>query len=142
MRYKKDPISKYDFQDSAEGMINLTPLIDVVFVVLISFMIIAPMLEVENIALASSGSSAKESTKISSNFKIYVKSDNSIWVNNKSVSLLELKKIAHKNFVSKKNPIIFHDEKASFGTYQKIKNLMEVTGFEEMEIALAPNENK
>ncbi len=140
MRYKKKPLSNHSFQDTSEGMINLTPLIDVVFVVLISFMIISPMLEVENITLATSGISNKNQSKTSSHFKVYVKSDNSIWVDNKSISLLELKKIAHKNLVSKKSPIVFHDEKASFGTYQKIKNLLEMTGFEEMEIALAPYE--
>ena len=140
MKNKKTPLSNYSFQDPSEGMINLTPLIDVVFVVLISFMIISPMLEVENIALATAGISSKNQNKTSDHFKVYVKSDNSIWIDNKSISLLELKKIARKNFTSKKRPIVFHDEKASFGTYQKIKNLLEITGFEEMEIALAPYE--
>jgi len=140
MRNKKTPLSNHSFQDPSEGMINLTPLIDVVFVVLISFMIISPMLEVENISLATAGVSSKNQNKPSDHFKVYVKSDNSIWIDNKSISLLELKKIAYKNFISKKRPIVFHDEKASFGTYQKIKNLLEITGFEEMEIALAPYE--
>ncbi len=38
---------------SEEASINLTPLIDVVFVVLIIFILIAPMLELDRIQLAS-----------------------------------------------------------------------------------------
>ena len=54
--------------DDEEPLINLTPLIDVVFVVLIMFIVIAPMLEVERVELASAGESAleiKESSSLS-----------------------------------------------------------------------------
>jgi hypothetical protein len=38
-------------------------------------------------------------------------------------------------------PFIFHDEKASFGKYQQIKNLLEKIGFDEMDIVLSSHGN-
>ena len=65
-----------------ESLINLTPLIDVVFVVLIAFIIIAPLLEIDRVELVKvkkkSSFLSSEKDKIS----IYVRKDNSIWINN------------------------------------------------------------
>lgn len=43
-----------------EPLINLTPLIDVVFVVLITFMLIAPVLDIDSVDLATSGGTEKK----------------------------------------------------------------------------------
>ncbi|MFA6502197.1 MAG: biopolymer transporter ExbD, partial [Parachlamydiales bacterium] len=119
---KKKKIEITDTSD--ENLINLTPLIDVVFVVLISFIIIAPLLEVDHINLANS--STKSDKNISkTSIVIKVKEDNSIWFNNKLVTLKELEKLLKekKSFKTDQNPQLLHDRKASFGTYQSIKNL-------------------
>jgi biopolymer transport protein ExbD len=142
LRYKKNLISNYHFENNQEELINLTPLIDVVFVVLISFMIIAPMMEVEKISLAQAGEFSEKVTKSNSSFKIYVKSDNTIWMNNQQISESELKQVVENLFDLKKKPIVFHDEKASFGLYHRIKNILEKVGFQEMEIVLSNYEKK
>ncbi|MBI2742293.1 MAG: biopolymer transporter ExbD [Chlamydiales bacterium] len=130
-------------QADEEASVNLTPLIDVVFVVLIMFIIIAPMLELDRIQLASA--SQKESKEMavvqdSSPVTIRVREDNSIWFNGKIVSkeeLLPLLKQAKKNH-STRTPQLFHDKKAQFGTYQIVKNAVELAGFEQLDIILQP----
>ncbi|MCX6994566.1 MAG: biopolymer transporter ExbD [Chlamydiae bacterium] len=129
--------------ETPEAPINLTPLIDVVFVMLIMFILVAPILEMDNIELAPSSS---QSTEISSAtmeknpLTIHVRKDNTIWYNKEKVSLDHLK--IHLTAARKKNPqiapLLLHDKKAFFGTYQLVKNTAEEVGFKEINIVLAP----
>src|SRR4051812_28199884 len=76
-----------------EPTINLTPLIDVVFVILIMFIIIAPLLELDRIDLADASKDSFDSTitvQEVSPIAIHVHSDNSLWYNKRQVSLIEL----------------------------------------------------
>lgn len=123
--------------------INLTPLLDVVFVVLIMFILIAPMLELDRINLAKgTQEKQKESKAIQENNQIliYVREDNSIWLSSKKTSLDELSKflIKARKEHPQQIPQLFHDKKAHFGTYQSIKNLVESSGFEELDVILQP----
>lgn len=128
---------------SEENHINLTPLIDVVFVVLIMFIVIAPMLELDRVQLASSASrdikqmaSPQERCPVT----IHVHENNSIWLNSEIVSekeLIQLLREAKKNHPNK-IPQLFHDKKAQFGTYQIVKNAVETAGFEQIDIILQP----
>lgn len=123
--------------------INLTPLIDVVFVILIMFIVIAPMLELDRVELA--GAAQKEGREVNvvkevSAIAIYVHEDNTIWVNQQRVvqkQLLSLLKNAHLKNPSA-IPQVFHDKKAHFGTYQMVKNTVEEAGFERMDVILQP----
>lgn len=126
-----------------EGLINLTPLIDVVFVVLIMFIIVAPMLEIDKIQLAkATEKQTKEMAVVQENspISLRVRADNSIWIGNTQVSAEELTtllKIAKKQNPGK-IPQLFHDKKAFFGTYQIVKNCLESAGFEQLDIVLEP----
>lgn len=126
-----------------EPTINLTPLIDVVFVILIMFIVIAPLLELDRVELAdapvamiSSISSAQESSPIT----IHVRQDNSIWFHDNKVTpkelaaLLKEAKMRHPSAT----PQIFHDKKAEFGVYQSVKNAAEEAGFSHIDIILKP----
>lgn len=126
-----------------EPTVNLTPLIDVVFVILIMFIVIAPLLELDRIELAdapmaylSASSSVQEASPIS----IHVREDNSIWFNNEMTSvkylvpLLQQAKAKYPGVT----PQIFHDKKAQFGTYQSVKNAAEEAGFSKIDIILKP----
>jgi biopolymer transport protein ExbD len=126
-----------------ESLLNLTPLIDVVFVVLILFILIAPMLETDRIQLASGA--PKEKTQPITQpeagpLAIYVHKDNSIWVRSKKVTsdqlLLLLKQ--EKNTRPHQTPQLFQDKKAEFGLYQTVKNAVEMAGFEELDVILEP----
>ncbi|MES2344435.1 MAG: biopolymer transporter ExbD [Chlamydiota bacterium] len=141
MRNKRS-FSRYAATED-EGLINLTPLIDVVFVVLIMFIIIAPMLEVDKVQLArASVKESKEMTVLQENSPITlrVRADNTIWLNNNKVAeenLVTLLKLAKKQN-PEKIPQLFHDKKAFFGTYQIVKNSLESAGFYELDVLLEP----
>jgi biopolymer transport protein ExbD len=124
-----------------EPTINLTPLIDVVFVILISFIVIAPLLEMDKVQLAKGASfHSPVHCQDSSPIQIHVYADNSIAFNLRKISLHELPKLLSEAKRQNPNsrPQLFHDKKACFGTYQQIKNILESCGFGEMDVVLAP----
>lgn len=128
---------------SDEATVNLTPLIDVVFVVLIMFIIVAPMLELERIALCSAAPHlTKEMAPMQQNnsITIHVRADNSIWINQKMIAVADLQKtlIEIKKRQPAQIPQLFHDKKAYFETYQLIRNAVEIAGFEELDLVLHP----
>jgi len=124
-----------------EPSVNLTPLIDVVFVVLIMFILIAPLLEIDKIDLAAASNNPKgREVKDASEIAIRVAGDNSIMFNGEPVGILRLQELltAAKRRYPGAHPQVFHDRRAEFGTYQSIKNAVEAAGFEEMDVVLKP----
>lgn len=122
-----------------EPSLNLTPLIDVVFVILIMFIIIAPLLESDRIDLASAPS-LEAATLNKSPITIQVDATDHIFLNAQLMNLSDLSgalQVAKQRHPDA-HPQIFHDKKATFGTYQSIKNLIEHAGFSEMEVILKP----
>lgn len=126
-----------------ETSINLTPLIDVVFVVLIIFIIIAPMLELDRVELADGSSSKPKEERSSieaSPITIHLHADNTMWISSKQINqqqLLEILKRA-KATTPQAVPQLIPDKKAAFGAYQNIKNAAEAAGFEQLDIVLKP----
>jgi len=126
-----------------EPGVNLTPLIDVVFVILIAFIVLAPLLELDRVELADASSAPQDgsiSVQEASPIAIYVRQDNTIVVNGQPmtlVQLIEYLKQAKKQY-PKAKPQLFHDRKAHFGTYQAVKNAAETAGFQQMDIILKP----
>jgi biopolymer transport protein ExbD len=122
---------------------NLTPLIDVVFVILILFMVMAPLLEKESVSLAPAPEipiEALSAVEKQGKFVVHVHSDDTITFNHHSISLEQLGPLlvqAQKRF-PKETPQLFHDQKGTFGTYQKIKNLAQDAGFKQIDVILQP----
>lgn len=130
--------------DEEEEDVNLTPLIDVVFVVLIMFILVAPLVEIDRIHLASAGGEKKaDMTSFQENTTIiiHVYDDNSIWLNGVSVTVDELSDQLQRMYPSNQrtSPQIFHDRKAFFGTYQSVKNAVEGAGFDSVDVILKPS---
>ncbi|MBX9924476.1 MAG: biopolymer transporter ExbD [Rhabdochlamydiaceae bacterium] len=124
-----------------EPSLNLTPLIDVVFVVLILFILIAPMLDIDKVQLASSAVKENKSTLPEAGpIAIHVREDNSIWVRSKKITIEQLLVLLKQEKASKplQTPQLFHDKKAQFGTYQTVKNAIEMAGFEQLDVILQP----
>lgn len=123
-----------------DPFINITPLIDVVFVILFAFIVAAPLLEMDQVQLAQAGEN-KGNTLENAPVTIHVHADNSIICNGQSVTLPHLS--THLLQAKKKYPQgkaqVFHDKEASFGTYQSVKNALEGAGFKEMNVILKPN---
>jgi biopolymer transport protein ExbD len=126
-----------------EPVVNLTPLIDVVFVILIIFIVIAPLLELDRVELASNRYSGSHTSSVqaTSPIAIHVHADDTIRLNNRLVAgeqLLEQLKIERKRHPTAQ-PQVFLDKKAHFGTYQVMKNTVEQAGFTNMDIILQPS---
>jgi biopolymer transport protein ExbD len=134
--------SFYSYDDHLdEGTVNLTPLIDVVFVVLIMFILVAPLVELDQIALAPAAVEKKPdmiSFQEGAPIKIYVYADNTIWLNGAPITIEELStflKRAHQK-LPHTYPQLYHDKTAYFGTYQSVKNAVESAGFESLDVIL------
>ncbi len=124
-----------------EPTVNLTPLIDVVFVILIMFIVVAPMLELDRIQLADAPQGETHSVQESSAVTVHVRKDNTILFEGQLVTadqlFLKLKGayVLHPTL----RPQLFHDKEAQFGTYQAVKNAVEAAGYREMDIVLRPS---
>lgn len=132
----------YDDLIESDSLVNLTPLIDVVFVVLITFILIAPMLKLDRIELSLAGEQKKAPHSFQSKDAIVISvyMDNTITINQRQVTEKDLLPILislKKNY-PQEIPKLLHDKKAQFGTYQMIKNAIESAGFEELDIILKP----
>lgn len=139
----KTLLSLLQSENEEEAGINLTPLIDVVFVILIMFILVAPLVEIDKVELAHSATNRKEKTSLSSQdqaIQIYVHKDNTIWLDGVSVSIDELKGklLTLYRLHPSLSPQIFQDREAFFGTYQLVKNLLEEVGFESLDVVLQP----
>ncbi len=125
-----------------DPQLNLTPLIDVVLVVLIIFIIIAPMLELDEVQLAGANPQAADvATVQESPISIHVHEDNTVWFNKRPVTtdqLVLLLRAAHQRYPNTR-PQLFHDRRAQFGTYQSVKNAVEIAGFNEIDVVLRPS---
>ncbi len=126
-----------------EPAVNLTPLIDVVFVILIGFILIAPLLEVDKIELANAPSNAQHpsiSIQEASPVSLHVQRNNTILFRGKALSQEELEDalVSAKKEYPNATPQLFHDKAAHFGTYQNVKNALESAGFEQLDIVLSP----
>lgn len=127
-----------------EPTINITPLVDVVFVILIAFIVIAPLLEMDRVELASGGqipSHLPVRFEDASQIQIHVQRDNTILFNHEEVTLAEL--MAHlskaKSIYPDARAQLFHHKQAYFGTYQAVKNALEAAEFKEVDIVLSPS---
>lgn len=129
------------FYQVEQPQVNLTPLIDVVFVILIMFIVVAPLLEVDQVELASGPTEGVTYVQDQSVITVHVRKDNSLWLNNKQITLAALTEffvLARQQYPTA-TPQLFHDRNAPFGTYQAIKNAAESAGFDQMEVILSPS---
>jgi biopolymer transport protein ExbD len=137
---RKRPSLSAEEESLEEPLVNLTPLIDVVFVVLIAFMLIAPILNIDSIQLASGGpSSKKELPAVQNNsLSISIRADHSLWFQGEKIDLKNLaKKLqSEKNKWPRAIPQLIPDAHAHFETYQQVKNIVESCGFEQMDVVL------
>lgn len=126
-----------------EPAINLTPLIDVVFVILIVFLLAAPLLELEQVNIAQAGThEVAHPVQTNSPVMVYVKQDDSIWFENLPrdpqglIAALREAHLRHPDVA----PQLVQDRRSQFGTYQTVKNAFETAGYQELELILRPGD--
>jgi biopolymer transport protein ExbD len=124
-------------ESEEETHVQLTPLLDVVFVLLITFMLLAPILNVDHVELATAGTTTKNQPA-QSILTFTVRGDNSIWFQGKIVPISQLGTIlrAEKQRFPEQCPQLIADKNCHFGTYQDIKNLLEECGFQQLDVIL------
>jgi biopolymer transport protein ExbD len=129
------------FDEASEDLelINLTPLIDVLFTVLVLFIVISPFLDIESIQLGEKGAEAV-GQRTKRKIRIFVQKNEQIKINDTPVTirqlpvvLQELKKTFREDTVE-----LYQDKKSPFGTYLQIKHALEQAGFEEMDLVVQP----
>lgn len=125
-------------------MINITPLVDVVFVILIAFIVIAPLLEMDRVELAS-GEQVSSHLPVrfedASPIQLHVRDDNTILLNARQVAVEELPRLLRelKLQYPQARAQLFHHKRAYFGTYQSVKNALEAAEFKEVDVLLSPS---
>lgn len=127
-----------------EPTVNLTPLIDIVFVILIMFIVVAPLLEKEGVELADASPVKSEippNIQDKSPIAIYVLSDDTVKLGEEPLDLnqLESRLIQEKEAHPSVIPQLFQDKRAHFGTYQNVKNTVEKAGFDKLDLILNPS---
>lgn len=122
-----------------EPLLNLTPLLDVVFVVLITFILLAPILHIDSVDLATASSTSSKSAK-ESPLSLTIRKDQSIFLQGKKISLSDLSALlkAEKARIGLATPQVMIDKNSPFGIYQDVKNILESCGFEQMDVLLQP----
>lgn len=119
--------------------VNLTPLIDIVFVILMAFMVAMPLIRLDSIALAPGAEKHKALEKDDDTATIIkVFADCTITLNDKKLSLGELKTqltLLHQQH-PQRIPVLLQDGDTPFKIYQEVKARVESAGFHELHIAL------
>lgn len=126
--------------DPPPPQLELTPLIDVVFVVLVCFMLTAPLLELDQVALAASHASEKKSLTPHEveKLQIHVHADDTIWIQRHMVADRDLGPALRRLRAQQGHGevLVFHDRRAKFGTYEWLKGELSRAGFDQMDIVL------
>jgi biopolymer transport protein TolR len=130
--------SKKTFND-----INMTPFVDVVLVLLIIFMVTAPMLEQGiklNLPVAKGGALDKQEEPV----VISLRDNQSVLINSQEVSEQSLNKRIELMFKNRKDKNIFikADSKLPYGFVAKIISKIKEGGVEKIGLVTVPPENQ
>jgi biopolymer transport protein ExbD len=117
---------------SINDQIDMTPLIDVLFVVLITFILIAPMLKSESVELAT-GSTKKLELAGDSTLKLHVTKEGLLLLSGHKIDKKQLLPMLQTT-KNKKSLQLFFDKKAPFGLYQEVKGIAEKAGFDALHL--------
>ena len=131
-------VSKKTFSD-----INMTPFVDVVLVLLIIFMVTAPMLEQGikiNLPAAKGGTMAKEEEPV----VVALRDNQTIFINAQEVTENSLEKRIDLLFRNRANKNIYikADEKLPYGFVAKIISKIKEGGVEKIGLVTVPPQDK
>jgi biopolymer transport protein TolR len=131
-------VSKKTFSD-----INMTPFVDVVLVLLIIFMVTAPMLE-QGIKINLPAAKGNTMTKEEEPVVVALRDNQTIFINSQEVTETTLEKRIDLLFRNRANKNIFikADEKLPYGFVAKIISKIKEGGVEKIGLVTVPPQDK
>lgn len=133
---------RWNRRESPEELprIDLTPLLDVVFLVLILFIIVAPLFEREEILLTAGTGESTMGRMDSSDWQATLTAEGMIMRGKQQLTWkeveVELQALYQKN--AHAIPQLIPDRRAPFGSFQTFKHCAERIGFRELDLLLEP----
>lgn len=130
---------RVNFSDDAD-LINLTPLLDVLFVILILFILIAPLLNLDRVSLTESSSKTlvQSSMNDQGSLSIFLDAAGTLYIKNQKVEKSTLRAVLTE--IRKQNkemtPRLFIDKQASFGAFTETKDLIENCGYDNLDLVV------
>ncbi len=127
---------RYKIDSKEFSEINITPLTDVILVVLIIFMITSPFLVTGALKVKLPQSSQSETT-INNDIEVYLNDKNQIYLDNKIVSVSDLPADLQKDFYRKNNRdvIVKADKDAIYGSVVQLLDALKNAGADKLLMA-------
>jgi biopolymer transport protein ExbD len=128
--------------DDEDPQLNMTPLLDVLFVLLMLFILIAPFLQLDRVQLTGAIVEAKNLTTANfetrSELLIEVDNKDHILINNQNVDITKLETAIKSLGLNSEKivPLLIEDQKSTFGTFETIKQTLEKLGFKQLDVVL------
>jgi biopolymer transport protein ExbD len=122
--------------------INITSLIDVMFILLIFFMVTSSFIEQPGVKLELPESKANEVTQVE-NIVLFISKEGRVYLNEESVSIDSLSDILEEKLPNvKDNSIVLKADKASeHGLVVEIMDIAKQSGFKKIVIGTQPKRN-
>ncbi len=120
---------RYKLDDKEFSEINITPLTDVILVVLIIFMITSPLLITGALKVKLPKASSSETT-INNDIQVYLNDKDQIYLDDKLVDITELPADLQADFIQKNNRevIIKADKNAVYGNVVALLDAIKTAG--------------
>ena len=124
--------------------INVTPLVDVMLVLLIIMMIVAPMLQKGVDVRLPQAQNRADKPETQDQTVVAVKADKSVYVNSVQVQMSELRRKMDEALESKSQKIVFikADTEAPYGTVMEAMDELRASGIEDMALIADPKVRK
>jgi biopolymer transport protein TolR len=114
--------------------INVTPLVDVMLVLLIIMMIVAPMLQKGVDVRLPLAANRADKPETQDQTVVAVKADKSVYVNSQQVAMSELRRKLEESLETKTQRVVFikADKEAPYGTVMEAMDELRAGGIEDM----------
>ena len=134
--------SRSGHTSTALAEINITPLVDVVLVLLVIFMITAPVLQSGIQVAVPKTKTVKEITQ--QRTVVTIDKDQQVFLNDKPVNLNDLPTLLRSQSTDTTNQVIYlrADEKVAFGAFATVMDAVKQAGITNVSIVTQPAESK
>ena len=124
-------------KSSEEPRIDLTPMVDVVFLLLIFFMISTTFVESPGISIKLPEASSQSIEREPKEFKIYLSREGDIYYHDRKISIADYKKllVEHQSNADNTTILLLADQESRHGKVVTLMDLARDAGFVKLAIA-------